>query len=149
MAGWHHQLTGHEFEWAPGVGDVQGGLACCDSWGRRVGHDWVTELNWTEHAMSDNLSQHSGRITVLKLSSYLLFTEGSFTSVCTQLLRHVQVFENPQTVACQFPLSMGFSRQESWSGLPFTSPGGLPSPGIKPASCISCVSSIGRWLLYH
>ena len=35
MAGWHHQLDGHEFEWPPGVGDGQGGLACCDSWGRK------------------------------------------------------------------------------------------------------------------
>ena len=33
MAGWHHQLSGHEFESALGVGDRQGGLACCDSWG--------------------------------------------------------------------------------------------------------------------
>ena len=33
MAAWHHQLDGHEFEWTPGVGDGQGGLACCDSWG--------------------------------------------------------------------------------------------------------------------
>ena len=48
MAGWHHRLDGRESEWTPGVGDGQGGLACCDSWGRRVGHDWVTELNWTE-----------------------------------------------------------------------------------------------------
>ena len=46
MAGWHHWLDGHEFEWTPGDGDGQGGLVCCDSWGRRVGHDWVTELNW-------------------------------------------------------------------------------------------------------
>ena len=48
VAGWHHQLDGHEFEWIPGVGDGQGGLVCCDSWGCRVGHDWATELNWTE-----------------------------------------------------------------------------------------------------
>ena len=49
MAGWHHRLDGHEFEWTPGVGDGQGGLACCDSWGsQRVRHDWATELNWTE-----------------------------------------------------------------------------------------------------
>ena len=33
MAGWHHRLDGHEFEQTPGVGDRQGGLACCDSWG--------------------------------------------------------------------------------------------------------------------
>ena len=38
----------------------------------------------------------------------------------------------PWTVACQAPLSMGFSRQEYWSGLPFPSPGDLPDPGIKP-----------------
>ena len=40
----------------------------------------------------------------------------------------------PWTVACQAPLSMGFSRQEYWSGLPFPSPGYLPDPGIKPGS---------------
>jgi len=48
MAGWHHRLDGREFEWTRGVGGGQGGLACSDSWGRRVGHDWLnwTELNW-------------------------------------------------------------------------------------------------------
>ena len=45
MAGWHHQLDGQEFGWTPGVGDGQGSLACCNSWGHRVGNDWVTELN--------------------------------------------------------------------------------------------------------
>ena len=40
----------------------------------------------------------------------------------------------PWTVACQAPPSMGFSRQEYWSGLPFPSPGDLPNPGIKPRS---------------
>ena len=35
MAGWHHRLYGREFEWTPGVGDGQGGLACCNSWGRK------------------------------------------------------------------------------------------------------------------
>ena len=44
MAGWHHWLDEHESGWTPGVGDEQGGLACCDSWGRRVRHDWATEL---------------------------------------------------------------------------------------------------------
>ena len=41
---------------------------------------------------------------------------------------------DPWTVARQAPLSMGFSRQEYWSGLPFPSPGDLPNPGIKPKS---------------
>ena len=40
----------------------------------------------------------------------------------------------PWTVACQSPLSMGFPRQEYWSGLPFPLPGDLPHPGIEPAS---------------
>ena len=40
----------------------------------------------------------------------------------------------PWTVACQVPLSMGFSRQDYWSGLPFPSPGDLPNPGIEPGS---------------
>ena len=48
MAGWHHQLDAHECGWTPEFGDGQGGLACCSSWGCRVGHDWVTELNWTK-----------------------------------------------------------------------------------------------------
>ena len=43
----------------------------------------------------------------------------------------VQLFATPWTVAYQAPLSMGFSRQEYWSGLPFPSPGDLPNPGIK------------------
>ena len=51
--------------------------------------------------------------------------------VC-QLLTRVRLFVTPWTVACQTPLSMGFSRQEYWSGLPFPSPGDLPNPGIQP-----------------
>ena len=45
MAGWHHQLDGHEFEWTPGVGDGQGGLGCCDSWGCKES-DMTERLNW-------------------------------------------------------------------------------------------------------
>ena len=47
---------------------------------------------------------------------------------------HVQLFATPWTVAHQAPPSMGFSRQEYWSGLPFPSPGNLPDPGIEPRS---------------
>ena len=47
MAGWHHRLDGREFEWTPGDGDGQGGLACCDSWGRKES-DTTEWLNWTE-----------------------------------------------------------------------------------------------------
>ena len=51
MVGWHHQLNGHGFGWTLGVGDGLASLACCGSWVLRVGHDWVTELNWTESAV--------------------------------------------------------------------------------------------------
>ena len=47
-------------------------------------------------------------------------------------LSHVQLFVTPWTVAHQAPPSMGFSRQEYWSGLPFPFPGDLPDPGIEP-----------------
>ena len=54
--------------------------------------------------------------------------------VCVKSLSRVRVFETPWTVVRQAPLSMGFSRQEYWSGLPFPSPGDLPNPGIEPGS---------------
>ena len=50
------------------------------------------------------------------------------------MLSHVQLFVTPWHVTCQVPLSMGFPKQEYWSGLPFPSPGDLPHPGIKPTS---------------
>ena len=55
MAGWHHWLDGRESEWTPGVGDGQGGLVCCDSWGRKVGHDWVTDMIWSDPCMKYSL----------------------------------------------------------------------------------------------
>ena len=54
-----------------------------------------------------------------------------------QLLSHAQLFVTPRTVAYRAPLSMGFSRQEYWSGLPFPPPGDLPDPGIEPMSLTS------------
>ena len=53
-------------------------------------------------------------------------------SVC--VLGHIQLFATPWTVARQVPLSMGFSRQEYWTGLPFPTPGDLPDPGIESMS---------------
>ena len=54
--------------------------------------------------------------------------------VCIQLPCHVQLFSTPWSVVCQAPLSMGFSREEYWSGLQFPSPGDLPNLGIEPVS---------------
>ena len=49
MVGWHHRLSGYEFELTLGIGNGQGGLVCCSPWGHRVGHGWATELesSWT------------------------------------------------------------------------------------------------------
>ena len=54
--------------------------------------------------------------------------------VCAQSPSRVQLFATQWTVAHQAPLSMGFSRQEYWSGLPFPPPGDLPNPGMEPLS---------------
>ena len=47
MVGWHHRRDGHEFGWTPGLGDGQGGLACCSPWGHKES-DPTEWLNWTE-----------------------------------------------------------------------------------------------------
>ena len=57
-----------------------------------------------------------------------------FFKVKVKLLSRVRLFVTLWTVARQAPLSMGFSRQEYWSGLSFPSPGDLPDPGIEPRS---------------
>ena len=67
--------------------------------------------------------------------------------VCDQLISCVLLFVIPWTAARQARLSMGFSGQEHWSGLPFLPPGDLPKTGIKPhVSFLSCISV---WVLYH
>ena len=55
-------------------------------------------------------------------------------AVVVQSLSHVQLFVISWTVACQAPLSMGFPRQEYWSGMPCSPPGSLPDTGIEPTS---------------
>ena len=76
----------------------------------------------------------------------LIFLSAIFIPVCNssnpgmqekvkvKLLSHVQLFAMLWTVVLQAPLSMGFSKQEYWSGLPFPSPGDLPNPGIERGS---------------
>ena len=67
------------------------------------------------------LSEQQGKLPKGRVQSNVLCT------VMSDFLRPVR------TVACQAPLSRGLSRQECWSGLPFSSPGGLPNPGIEPS----------------
>ena len=61
--------------------------------------------------------------------------------VGVQLLSHVRLFVTPWTAACQVPLSMGLSKKEYWSVLPFLPPGDLSDPGIKPA-CLALAGGL-------
>ena len=87
------------------------------------------------------------KINTIKWISMLICTENSWKkytqlqTICktwvnewVKLLSYVWLFATPWTVAPQAPPSMGFSRQEYWSGLPFPSPGDLPDPGTEPRS---------------
>ena len=76
MAGWHHRLDGHEFEWTLGVSDGQGGLVCCNSWGRKESDttEWLnwTELNWNHLEIQIFPSFHnSGEISLKELKNCL------------------------------------------------------------------------------
>ena len=73
-----------------------------------------------------NLHFHFVHVLFLVCRGFLVLS-GLVAKLCLTLV-------TPWTVACQAPLSMGFSRQEHWSGLPFPSPGYLPNPGIEPRS---------------
>ena len=99
MVGWHHWLNGHEFVSTLGVGDGQGGLACCSPW---VTKNWSRLSDWTDWLIWD----------------------------------------------CHLPdSSVGFSRQEYWSGLPFPSLD-IPNPGIELASVVSPALTDGVFTSY-
>ena len=68
-----------------------------------------------------------------KIENHIFFIL-NLVIVIVKLLSHVQLFATPWTVDCQAPLTIGFSRQGYWSGLPCPSPGGLPDPGIETRS---------------
>ena len=61
-----------------------------------------------------------------------MIKDGGRARVYAQLVSRVRLLVTPWTAVCQAPLSMGFSRQECWSGVPFPSPGDFPDPGIEP-----------------
>ena len=81
--------------------------------------------------------RHTGNVSVL--GNCTLWWTGTemrciYTRKKVKSLSRVRLFETPWTAACQAPPSMGFSRQEYWSVLPFPSPGDLPDPGIELGS---------------
>ena len=93
------------------------------------------KIRWLWHLIT------LGTMVITKLWLELVISHCSLVfKVCTYVLScfsRVRLFATLWTVACQAPLSMGFPRQEYWSGLPFPPPGDLPDPGIKPTSLIS------------
>ena len=80
-------------------------------------------------------------------SSVMCFGQENVVYIHARLLSSVWPFVISWTVACQVPLSMGFSRQEYWSGKPSPSPGNLPDPGIEPTSPTSLALTGG--FFYH
>ena len=95
------------------------------------------EIPWTEEpgrlqSMGSQRVDTTERPMLLVLLLEKEAADSEFSSV--QSFSRVQLFATPWTVAYQAPPSMGFSRQECWSGLPFPSPGDLPHPGIEPRS---------------
>ena len=68
MVGWHHRLNGHGFGWTPRVGDGQGSLTCCSSWGHKES-DTIEWLNWTESVGNNMglLCNRAGFISILQL----------------------------------------------------------------------------------
>ena len=80
MAEWHHRLDGRESEWTLGVGNGQGGLACCDSWDCKE-LDTTEQLNWTDHAIGQHQKIKVGKINILHLFIkntflFLAYTKG-------------------------------------------------------------------------
>ena len=108
---------------------------------------YVSEVKWSEFTQScPNLldtmacSLSGSSIHGIFQARILEWVAISFSNIClwsevwSEVARCVPLFVTPWTVANRAPPSMGLSRQEHWSGLPFPSPGQLPNPGIEPRS---------------
>ena len=86
MAGWHHWLDGHEFEWTLEVDNGQGGLACCSSWGHKQS-DTIEQLNWTE------LNTHTPFGCIVFFSPYMKKSKGTSSEKQYLFLRSDKVPE--------------------------------------------------------
>ena len=104
-------------------------------WERGPAHPTVTEclLHWANGCFFFLIMKHE-KIIEHEKKFLLTYTLSSQIRTCVKSLSCVLLFVTPWIVACQTPPSMGFSRQEYGSGLPFPSPGNLPDPGFEPGS---------------
>ena len=107
-------------------------VSCISCIGRQILYYWTTH----------NLSIENYLLTFY-VSGYVPWTIYMWIMVLVCVLNHfslVQLFATLWTVACHAPLSMGFSREEYWSGLPCPLPGDILEPGIELVSCFSCIT---------
>ena len=96
MAGWHHRLNGREFEWTLGVGDGQGGLACCDSWGRKESDttewlNWLTEGQTELQSILNNSFLDSSDMDFSYFKTILCLLQGG-TNKWTLILLGIRIF---------------------------------------------------------
>ena len=104
MAGWHHPLDGRESEWTPGIGDGQGGLACCNWWGHKES-DTTEQLNWTE--LTENV--------ILFLLHWLHYSLWLWiTTNCEKLLKR---WEEKNTLPISWETCMQFKKQQLQLGM--------------------------------
>ena len=119
----------------------------CKVWRWRFLAGWHTSSGKPAEVDSNQIKtliENNQYYTMQEIANILKISKSSVENHLHQLevkwrsevksLSHVRLFVTPWTVAYQAPPSMGFSRQEYWSGLPFPSPGDLPKPGIEPVS---------------
>ena len=112
-----------------------------DHWRRQV-HNLIDETHTqTNHIRDHNNDRDKDKGGFRRDINYAMFVlsqgvgqQGFPEESESEVAQSCLTFMTPWTVAYQAPLSMGFSRQEHWRGLPFPSPGDLPDPGIKPGS---------------
>ena len=101
-------------------------------------HSW-TNHNWGKmdkiFSVKELMADVYNMLTIW--ASLLYFGNASSLPCVLRRLSHVRLFVTPWTVAYQAPLSMGFSRQEYWNGLPFPPSGNLPNTGFEPSSPVS------------
>ena len=135
---WHHQYNVQELMQTLGDGKGQGGLACCSPWGHEESeHALATEPQGSSMRQSRQQDKDENN-----KGGHYITIKGSIDQedvLCCILscFSCVWLCGTLWTIACQAPLSTGFSRQEYWSGLPYPSPGDLPKPGIEPGSLMS------------
>ena len=118
------------------VGDGGGGVSALDLRGFPVASetDSLSPAQDKPHEIPDQPLPSPGRSFYFHENTRVPWTTSRDKKVEVKSFSRVQLSVTPWTVAHQAPPSLGFSRQEYWSGLPFRSPGDLPNPGIEPRS---------------